>query len=132
MISMIIMIIIIIIIILMIHMLIIIVVMIITIIMMIMIIMIIMIILIIRMTIMITIVIIVVITKASRSATCPGPGQPSARPTSLEVRSVFKISCLFLRPRPWQFEIGDSTDKYATYLLLGFETLSLKFCDLKL
>ena len=26
------------------------------------------------------------------------------------VRSVFKISCLFLRPRPWQFEIWDSTD----------------------
>ena len=23
----------------------------------------------------------------------------------LDVRSVFKISCLFLRPRPWQFEI---------------------------
>ena len=27
------------------------------------------------------------------------------------LRSVFKISCLFLRPRPWQFEISDSTDK---------------------
>ena len=27
------------------------------------------------------------------------------------VRSVFKISNLFLRPRPWQFEIRDSTDK---------------------
>ena len=27
------------------------------------------------------------------------------------VRSVFKISCLFLRPRPWQFEIRDSMDK---------------------
>ena len=26
------------------------------------------------------------------------------------LRSVFKISCLFLRPRPWQFEIWDSTD----------------------
>ena len=26
------------------------------------------------------------------------------------VRSVFKISSLFLRPRPWQFEIRDSTD----------------------
>ena len=24
---------------------------------------------------------------------------------ALTVRSVFKISCLFLRPRPWQFEI---------------------------
>ena len=48
------------------------------------------------------------------------------------IRSVFKISNLFLRPRPWQFEIWDSTDKYATYLLLGFETLNLKFCDLKL
>ena len=22
----------------------------------------------------------------------------------IRVRSVFKISCLFLRPRPWQFE----------------------------
>ena len=48
------------------------------------------------------------------------------------IRSVFKISKLFLRPRPWQFEIWDSTDKWATYLLLGFETLNLKFCDLKL
>ena len=47
-------------------------------------------------------------------------------------RSLFKLSCLFLRPRPWQFEIWDSTDKQATYLLLGFETLNLKFCDLKL
>ena len=27
-------------------------------------------------------------------------------PKTLEpARSVFKISCLFLRPRPWQFEI---------------------------
>ena len=26
------------------------------------------------------------------------------------IRSVFKISNLFLRPRPWQFEIRDSTD----------------------
>ena len=42
------------------------------------------------------------------------------------------MSCLFLRPRLWQFEIWDSTNKYATYLLLGFETLNLKFCDLKL
>ena len=50
----------------------------------------------------------------------------------LKVRSVFKISILFLRPRPWQFEIRDSTDKRATYLFLGFETLNLKFCDLKL
>ena len=48
------------------------------------------------------------------------------------LRSVLRISCLFLRPRPWQFEILDSTDKQATYLLLGFETLNLKFCDLKL
>ena len=23
----------------------------------------------------------------------------------MPLRSVFKISCLFLRPRPWQFEI---------------------------
>ena len=30
------------------------------------------------------------------------------------------------------FEIWDSTDKQATYLLLGFETLNLKFRDLKL
>ena len=30
---------------------------------------------------------------------------------SQPVRSVFIISCLFLRPRPWQFEIWDSTDK---------------------
>ena len=48
------------------------------------------------------------------------------------IRSVFKISCLLLRPRPWQFEIRDSTDTYATYLLLGFETLNLKFRDSKL
>ena len=48
------------------------------------------------------------------------------------VRSVFKISNICLRPRPWQFEIRDSTDKWATYLLLGFETLNLIFCDLKL
>ena len=48
------------------------------------------------------------------------------------IRSVFKMPCLFLRPRPWQFEIWDSTDKAATYLLLGFETLNLEFCDLKL
>ena len=27
------------------------------------------------------------------------------------LRSVFKITNLFLRPRPWQFEIRDSTDK---------------------
>ena len=26
------------------------------------------------------------------------------------LRSVFEMSCLFLRPRPWQFEIRDSTD----------------------
>ena len=51
---------------------------------------------------------------------------------TLYIRSVFRISCLFLRPRLSQFEIGDSTDKWATYLLLGFETLDLKFCDLKL
>ena len=31
------------------------------------------------------------------------------------IRSVFKISCLFLWPRPWQFDIWDSTDKWATY-----------------
>ena len=42
------------------------------------------------------------------------------------------MSYLFLRPRPWQFEIWDSTDTYATYLLAGFDTLNLKFCDLKL
>ena len=34
---------------------------------------------------------------------------PSALTKSV-LRSVFKISCLFLRPRPWQFEIRDSTD----------------------
>ena len=27
------------------------------------------------------------------------------------LRSLFKISCLLLRPRPWQFEIRDSTGK---------------------
>ena len=43
------------------------------------------------------------------------------------LRSVFKISKLFLRPRPWQFEIRDSTDKQATCLFSGFETLNLKF-----
>ena len=48
------------------------------------------------------------------------------------LRSVFRISELFLLPRPWQFEIWDSTDKQATCLLLGFETLNLKFRDLKL
>ena len=42
------------------------------------------------------------------------------------------MACLFLQPRPWQFEIWDSTDTEATYLFLGFETLNLKFCDLKL
>ena len=26
------------------------------------------------------------------------------------IRSVFKMSCLFLRPRLWQFEIRDSAD----------------------
>ena len=31
-------------------------------------------------------------------------------PLTAHLRSVFKISCLFLRPRPWQFEIWDSTD----------------------
>ena len=31
--------------------------------------------------------------------------------TLVILRSVFRISCLFLRPRPWQFEIRDSTDK---------------------
>ena len=56
------------------------------------------------------------------------PPEPRFAP----LRSVFKISCLFLRPRPWQFEIWESTDKQATHLLLGFETLNLKFCDLKL
>ena len=48
------------------------------------------------------------------------------------VRAVFKNSNLFSRPRPWQFEIRDSTDTQATHLLLGFETLNLNFCDLKL
>ena len=28
-----------------------------------------------------------------------------ARVATFTVRSVFKKSCLFLRPRPWQFEI---------------------------
>ena len=51
---------------------------------------------------------------------------------SAPLRSVFKISCLFLRPRPWQFEIWDSTDTQATYLFSWFETLNLNFCDLKL
>ena len=44
----------------------------------------------------------------------------------------FKISYLFLRPRLWQFENWDSRDKSTTCLFLGFETLNLKFCDLKL
>ena len=48
------------------------------------------------------------------------------------LRSVFRISCLFLRPRLWQCDIWDSTDTKATYLFLGFEMLNLKFCDLKL
>ena len=48
------------------------------------------------------------------------------------IRSVFKISCLFLRSRLWQFEIWDSTDKYATYLFLGFETPNFRIRDLKL
>ena len=52
--------------------------------------------------------------------------------TVIVVRSVFRISNLFLRPRPWQFEIRDSTDKQATCLCIGFETLNLKICDLKL
>ena len=60
------------------------------------------------------------------------PGGARRRSGGHVVRSVFKISNLFLRPRPWQFEIWDSTDKSATYLFLGFETLNLKFCDLKL
>ena len=29
----------------------------------------------------------------------------SAYATYTLIRSVFKMSCLFLRPRPWQFEI---------------------------
>ena len=56
---------------------------------------------------------------------------PSA-PGPWSIRSVLTTSCLFLWPRPWQFDIRDSTDKQATYLLLGFETLNLNFCDLKL
>ena len=51
---------------------------------------------------------------------------------AFRLRSVFKMSCLFLRPRLWRFEIRYSTDTQATCLLLGFETLNLKFCDLKL
>ena len=70
----------------------------------------------------------------------PGPVQVAGGPRGVRgrgprregLRSVFKISCLLLRPRPWQFEVWDSTDKWATYLLLGFKTLNLKFCDLKL
>ena len=31
--------------------------------------------------------------------------------TTISIRSVVNISCLFLRPRPWQFEIRDSTDR---------------------
>ena len=33
------------------------------------------------------------------------------------IRSVFKISNVFLRTRPWQFEIRESTYKWATYFL---------------
>ena len=47
-----------------------------------------------------------------------GSPQGQRRAQSLEerawgrsVRSVFKISKLFLRPRPWQFEVRDSTDE---------------------
>ena len=45
-------------------------------------------------------------------------------------RSVFKISCLLLRPKPWQFEICDSTGAYVSNILvfnLRFETLNLTF-----
>ena len=38
----------------------------------------------------------------------PDPAPIPPRPLRghpASVRSVFKISCLFLRPRPWQFEI---------------------------
>ena len=35
----------------------------------------------------------------------------TGRTTGAGVRSVFEMSCLFSRPRPWQFEIRDSTGK---------------------
>ena len=50
-------------------------------------------------------------------------------PAVLLATVSFQNSCLFSRPRPWQFEIRDSTDTQATCLFLGFETLNLKFCD---
>ena len=44
-----------------------------------------------------------------------GPTDKAARHGRRHLlRSVFEISNLFLRPRPWQFEIRDSTDKQAT------------------
>ena len=44
-------------------------------------------------------------TTSGPSVICRPPNFSSAWNRSNCVRSVFKISCLFLRPRPWQFEI---------------------------
>ena len=48
------------------------------------------------------------------------------------LRSVFRISNLFLRPRPWRIEIRHRVKRTSTIHLIGFETLQLKIRRLKL
>ena len=49
-----------------------------------------------------------------------------------KIRSVFKISNLFLRPKPCHIEIRHRVRKTSTINLFGFETLKLKIRRLKL
>ena len=56
------------------------------------------------MIILCIIVVIIIIGQVPRlPAGRPAEAAPEAAPDT--IRSVFKMSCLFLRPRPWQFEI---------------------------
>ena len=53
-------------------------------------------------------------SENTTEASCEDPPerrQPFGTYAHTHIRSVFKISCLFLRPRLWRFEIRDSTDK---------------------
>ena len=46
-----------------------------------------------------------------RGATEIRRGRTRPRELRQRLRSIFKMSCLFLRPRLWQFEIRDSRSK---------------------
>ena len=44
-------------------------------------------------------------SRSSQMLTIPSRPRGKTQVQVEHIRSVFKMSCLFLRPRPWQFEI---------------------------